>query len=306
MGETANQLGRRILKSWQLYVFLLPAVLYVVVYRYGPMYGLQLAFKSYNLRKGITGSPWIGLQHFVSLFSYYRFKEILLNTVYLALYKLVASFPLPIILAISLNELRNVRLKKTLQTVTYAPYFVSVVIVVGITLQLFSPHFGIISMLRRELFGAQPVDILSDPRNFRHLFVWTDVWQLTGYSAILYIAALTGISPELYEAAEMDGATKVQRIIGIDLPSILPTATILLILEMGRLMNVSFEKVILLQTPLNLRTSEVITTFIYKAGLLEGRFDFATAGSLFNSVINLGLVVTVNAIARRIGETSLW
>jgi putative aldouronate transport system permease protein len=250
-------------------------------------------------------SPWIGFEHFATLFEYYRFKEIFLNTIVLAVYKLLASFPLPIILALSLNEIRNLKLKKVLQTVTYAPYFVSVVIVVGITLQLFSPHFGIITMIGRN-FGAEPVDILSVPANFRHIYVWTDVWQFTGYSAILYIAALASVSPELYEAAEIDGASKLQRIIGIDIPSILPTATILFILEVGRLMDVSFEKVILLQTPLNLRTSEVLTTYVYKVGLLEGRFDLATAGGLLNSVINLGLVVTVNAIARRMGETSLW
>jgi len=198
-----------------------------------------------------------------------------------------------------------VTLRRTLQTITYAPYFISVVIVVGTLLQVFSPHYGIYTMIRR-LMGLDAADIMSNPVNFRHIFVWTDVWQLTGYWAILYIAALSSVNPELYEAAEIDGASKLQRIVSIDIPSLLPTATILLILEAGRMMDISFEKVILLQSPINLRTSEVLSTYVYKVGLLDGYFDFATAGGLLNSVINFVLLVTVNAIARRLGETSLW
>jgi putative aldouronate transport system permease protein len=300
-----RSLGKRMLESWQLYLLLLLPVLYIAIFRYGPMYGLQLAFKSFRISQGITGSPWIGFAHFQRFFSYYRFPEIFLNTIILAFYKLLASFPLPIILALSLNEVGGLRLRRALQVVTYAPYFISVVVVVGIMLQLFSPHYGVITGLR-HLMGLEPVDIMSAPASFRHLFVWSDVWQLTGYSAILYIAALSHVSPELYEAAEIDGASKMQKIVGIDIPSLLPTATILLILEAGRMMDISFEKVILMQSPLNLRASEVLTTYIYKVGLLDGYFDFATAGGLFNSVINLGLLATVNAIARRMGETSLW
>jgi putative aldouronate transport system permease protein len=172
-------------------------------------------------------------------------------------------------------------------------------------MQIFSPHYGITTFLR-QLFGLEPVDILSKPVNFRHLFVWSDVWQLTGYSAILYIATLSSVPPELYEAADIDGASKFQRIRSIDIPSLLPTATILLILEAGRMMDISFEKVILLQSPINLRTSEVLTTYVYKVGLLDGYFDFATAGGLVNSLVNFLLLVSVNAIARRIGESSLW
>jgi len=295
----------RFKNSWQLYIFLIPAMLFIIIYRYGPMFGLQLAFKDFQIKEGIWGSPWIGFRHFERLFSYYRFKEIFLNTVTLAFYKLIVGFPLPIILALSLNELRSLKVKKVVQTITYAPYFISVVVVVGMTMQMFSPHYGILAKLFQS-FGGEVTDIMSDPRNFRHIFVWTDVWQLTGYQAILYIAALSAIPPELHEAAMVDGASKFQRILHIDLPSILPTATILLILEMGRIMNISFEKVILLQNPLNLRTSEVLTTYIYKVGILEGYFDFATAGTLFNSVVNFILVIAVNQIARKMGETSLW
>jgi putative aldouronate transport system permease protein len=293
------------LASWQLYVLLVPAILFIGIFRYGPMFGLQLAFKSYNIRLGIWRSSWIGFAHFQRLFSYYRFFEVFRNSVILAVYKLAACFPLPIILAISLNEVRSVRLRRTLQTITYAPYFISVVVVVGIMMQMFSPHYGIYALIR-DVFGQEPVDIMSNPVNFRHLFVWSDAWQLTGYSAILYIAALANVPPELYEAADMDGASTFQRIRFIDIPSLLPTATILLILEVGRMMDISFEKVILMQAPLNLRTSEVLTTYVYKVGLLDGYFDMATAGGLINSVVNFALLVTVNAIARRMGETSLW
>jgi putative aldouronate transport system permease protein len=305
MVNPAASIRRSLEHSWQLYAFLVPAILFVAVFRYGPMYGLQLAFKTYNARLGIGGSHWAGLEQFAKLFSYYRFGEIFLNTIILSLYKLAVGFPLPILLAIALNEVRGAKLKKSIQTITYAPYFISVVVVVGIVLQLFSPHFGPAGAVANAIAG-KPVDIMSDPNAFRHLFVWTDVWQLTGYSAILYIAALSGVAPELYEAAEIDGATKLQRILRIDIPALMPTATILLILEAGRLMDISFEKVILLQSSLNLRSSEVLTTYVYKTGLLEGNFDFATAGGLFNSAINLALVVLVNRIARRLGETSLW
>jgi putative aldouronate transport system permease protein len=305
MSNFYKKLTRSLQNSWQLYVFLIPAALFIIVFRYGPMYGLQLAFKSYNPRLGITGSHWIGFDHFVRFFSYYRFGEILLNTLLLSLYKLVAGFPIPILLALALNELKNLKVKKTLQTIVYAPYFVSVVVVVGIVTQLLSPHFGPVGVLVNSLRGNQ-VDLMANPAAFRHLFVWTDVWQLSGYSAILYIAALSSISPELYEAAEIDGAGKFQRLVNIDIPALIPTAVILLILEMGRIMDISFEKVILLQNSLNLRTSEVLTTYIYKTGLLEGNFDFATAGGLVVAVINFALVVSVNKIARKFGETSLW
>jgi putative aldouronate transport system permease protein len=305
MTISGKSLSKALRESWELYVFLVPAFLFILVFRYGPMFGLQLAFKTYVPKLGIWGSPWIGFEHFKDFFSYFRFWGILINTLILSAYKLLVGFPLPIILAISLNEVRSTKAKKVVQMITYAPYFVSVVVVIGIMLQLFSPYYGPFGRLLSLMTGMR-VDLMVSPNAFRHVFVWTDVWQHTGYAAILYIAALSSISPELYEAAEMDGATKLQRILNIDIPSLLPTATILLILEMGRLMDISFEKVILLQTPLNLRTSEVVTTYVYKSGLLEGYFDFATAGGLFNSLINFGLVVGVNRIARKMGETSLW
>lgn len=300
-----SSLKNRLRLNWQLYIFLIPALLYILIYRYGAMAGLQLAFKQYQVKSGIWGSPWIGFDHFKRLFAYYRFKDIFFNTFALAFYKLLAGFPLPIILALCLNDIKGKGMKKSIQTLTLAPYFISVVVVVGMTMQLFSPHYGILAKFV-QLFTGEVNDIMSDPRNFRHIFVWTDIWQLTGYQAILYLAALTAVPAELHEAAMVDGAGKLKRILNIDLPSIIPTAVILFILEMGRVMDISFEKVILLQNPLNLRTSEVLTTYVYKTGILEGNFDFATAGTLFNSLINLVLVLSVNTIARKTGETSLW
>jgi ABC-type polysaccharide transport system, permease component len=297
--------GKRFVKQYQLFLLLLPAFAVVLVFRYGPMGGLILAFKDFQPKLGIWGSPFVGLDHFRRFFSYYRFGEIFLNTLILAIYKLAVCFPLPLILAISLNEMKSPGLRKFLQTVSTVPYFISIVIVVGMMNQLFSPHFGIVN-IALEAMGLPKTEIMTNAEGFRHIFVWSDVWQTTGYSAVLYIAALSSVSPELYEAAELDGASKYQRIRSIDLPAIMPTAIIMLILEAGKMMNVSFEKVILLQTPMNLSQSEVLTTYMYKTGIVEGNFDYATAGSLFNSVINLVLIVVVNQIARRVGETSLW
>lgn len=295
----------KLFREWQLFVLLLPALAALIVFRYLPMGGLILAFKKFNVSQGIFGSPWNGAEHFIRFFSYYRFGEIFSNTILLSVYKLAACFPLPIILAISLNEVRHARLKKTVQTITYAPYFISVVVIVGIMTQILAPQTGLVNNIISR-FGGQRINFLGEPGNFRHLFVWSDVWQMTGYTAILYIAVLTSIDMSMYEAAEIDGATKWHKILYIDIPSIMPTIVILLILDTGRLMDVSFEKVILLQNNINLSTSEVISTYLYKVGILDGRFDFATAGTLFNSVINFTLLLTVNKIAKRVGDTSLW
>ncbi len=296
---------QRIVTSWQLYVFLIPAVLYIIIYRYGPMYGLQIAFKDFSVKKGILGSPWAGLKHFIDFFNKRQFTQILWNTIILALYRLAVLFPFPIILAIALNEVRRTGIKRTIQTITYIPYFISVVVIVGMAKQLLSTHYGILAAIINQITG-QTRDIMSDPKAFRHIFVWSDVWQLTGYQAILYIAALSSVPPERHEAAMIDGASKFQRVMHIDFPVIIPTATILLILETGRMLNISFEKVILLQNSLNLSTSEVLTTYVFKEGIQHGYFDFATAGTLFNSVINFALIVTANTIAKKLGETSLW
>jgi ABC-type polysaccharide transport system permease subunit len=292
-------------KYWQLYLLLLPAAVLLVWFRYMPMGGLLLAFKDYSIRGGFLSGPWVGLDNFRDFFSYFRFPQLVSNTLVLSLYKIAASFPLPIMLAISLNELRNNKVKRVVQTATYAPYFISVVIVVGIAMQLLATHTGLINNIL-ALFGGERVNFLSKPGSFRHVFVITDIWQATGYTAILYIASLASVDPSLYEAAGIDGANRWKKIWYIDLPNIVPTATILFILEAGRVMDLSFEKVILLQNPANLVSSEVLTTYIYKMGITEGRFDFAAAGTMFNSVVNLALILTVNKIARKVGDEGLW
>jgi len=288
-----------------LYVFVLPVVIYFVVFHYGPMYGVQIAFKDFQAVRGITGSPWVGLKHFERFFQTYLFWTVLRNTVVLALYQLIAGFPVPIILALLMNQLRNQKLKRTVQTVTYAPHFISLVVLVGMMGVLLAPRAGIVNQAIRS-FGGETVFFMARSQYFRHLYVWSGVWQTAGWNSIVYLAALSAISPDLHEAAIVDGATKFQRILKIDLPSIMPTAIILLILNTGRVMRLGFEKAFLMQTALNLDVSEIIQTYVYKVGLLNAQFSLSAAVGLFNSVINLLLLLAVNRIARKVGQISLW
>lgn len=292
-------------RYWQLYILLLPAAVLLIWFRYLPMGGLLLAFKDYQPVGGIFSGEWVGLQNFKDFFSYYRFPQLVWNTLILSLYKIVACFPFPIILAVALNEVRRSKVKKVVQTVTYAPYFISVVIIISITLQLLATHTGLVNNVL-ALFGMDRINFMSSPSSFRHIFVLTDIWQMTGYTAILYIASLASVDPTLYEAAYIDGANRWQKIFFIDLPNLIPTAVIMLILDVGKMMDLSFEKVILLQNPANLVQSEVLSTYIYKMAMTQGRFDFATAGTLFNSLINLTLVLIVNKIATKVGDNGLW
>lgn len=304
-----NSLSSRFAKGfrryWQLYLLLLPAAILLVWFRYLPMGGLLLAFKEYSPVGGVFSGDWAGLDNFKDFFSYYRFPQLVINTLVLSFYKIVACFPAPILLALALNEVRNAKVKRLVQTVTYAPYFISVVIIVSIAMQLMATHTGLINNIL-AVFGGERVNFLSFPNSFRHTFVLTEIWQITGYTAILYIAALASVDPALYEAAYIDGANRWQKIFYIDFPNLIPTATIMFILDVGKVMDVSFEKVILLQNPANLIQSEVLTTYIYKMAMTEGRFDFSTAGTMFNSIINLILVLIVNKIATKAGDNGLW
>ncbi len=296
---------RRIKRHWQLYLVLLLPLLYITVFRYWPMYGVQIAFRDFTPVEGISGSPWVGLTHFERFFNSYQFWNLLRNTVGISFYSLLASFPLPIILAIAINEARRYYFKKTVQMVTYAPHFISTVVMVGIILQFLDPRLGVIARIISAL-GGTPQNYMGQAGLFQSIYVWSGVWQGMGYASIIYIAALSSIDPQLEEAAVIDGASRVQKIWYIDLPSIAPTAVILLILNVGQVMNVGFEKIYLMQNPLNLTTSEVISTYVYKVGLLGAQYSFAAAVGLFNSVIDLILLVTVNLIARQVSETSLW
>lgn len=296
---------KKMKKSWQLYLVILLPVVYLIIFKYAPMYGVIIAFKNYIATKGILGSPWVGFKHFHYFFTSPLLFRLLYNTVSISLYSLLAGFPLPIILALSLNEVKNISFKKTVQMVTYAPYFISTVVMVSIMLQFLSPQIGIVNHIIKSL-GGHATNFMGEPDYFKSLYVWSGVWQYTGYASIIYLAALTGIDPELHQAAIVDGATKLKRIWHIDIPGIMPTAVILLILNVGQIMNVGFEKVYLMQNNLNMVSSDVIATYVYRMGLLNSQFSYSTAVGLFNSVVNLVLLVLVNQAARKLGETSLW
>ncbi|MET3421404.1 putative aldouronate transport system permease protein [Actinoplanes tereljensis] len=280
---------------WQLYLLVSVPLAYFVVFKYIPMSFSVIAFKDYSPVLGPWGSEWVGLRNFQALFSNPVFGTLLKNTLILAFYLVLASFPIPLLLALALNEIRNGWFKRTVQMVTYAPYFISTVVVVSITILLLSPRIGIVD-----------ANVLGDPSYFRHIYVWTDVWQTAGYSAVIYLAALAGIDPTLHESAKIDGASRLQRIRHVDLPGIMPTAVIMLILAAGNMMAIGFEKAYLLQNNLNLAQSEIIPTYVYKTGLINADFSMATAVGLFNSVVNLCLLLVVNFIAKRITGSGLW
>lgn len=292
-------------RHWQFYLLIIPPVLYFIIFKYIPMVNSVIAFKDYNVVAGIWGSEWAGLKYFKLFFDNPNFWPLVKNTLILSLYTLAVGFPIPILLALMLNEIRQGVFKRSVQMVTYAPYFISTVVIVSMLTLILSPRLGIVNDLL-GIFGVDSINFLGEQSMFRSVYVWSDVWQHTGYNAIIYIAALAGVNPELYEAAKVDGASRLQKIIHIDLPSIMPVMVIILILNVGNVMAIGFEKVYLLQNPLNLATSEIIATYVYKVGLLNANFSFATAVGLFNSVINLILLVSVNAFARRISNNSLW
>ncbi|WNQ14319.1 ABC transporter permease subunit [Paenibacillus aurantius] len=294
-------------KVWRLYVLISLPLIYLLLFKYWPMYGAQIAFKNYIVTKGIWGSEWVGLKHFIRFFESYEFWRIIRNTITLSLYSLAAGFPFPILLALSLNYVRNERFKKSVQMITYAPHFISVVVMVGIILELLDPRNGIVNTVLK-LFGLQPVNFMGIPEYFKSIYVWSGIWQSVGFSCIIYLAALSSIDPALHEAAVVDGASKLQRMRHIDLPGLMPIAIIMLILNTGHMLDVGFEKVLLMQNPLNMRTSEVIDTYVYKVGLASQavNYSYSSAIGLFKSLINLILLVAVNKIAQRTNQSSLW
>ena len=296
---------RSLRRHWQLYLLIVVPLAYFVIFKYIPIANAVIAFKDYSPVKGPWGSPWVGFKNFELFFQNPVFWTLVKNTFILAAYTVLASFPIPIILAIALNEIRNGRFKKTVQLVTYAPYFISTVVVVSMTILVLSPRLGFVNDAI-GLFGVPQIDFLGKPDYFRHIYVWSDVWQTTGYSAVIYLAALSGIDPALHESARIDGASRLQRIWNVDLPGIMPTAVIILVLAVGNIMAIGFEKAFLFQNPLNLSQSEIIATYVYKTGLLNADFSMATAVGLFNSVINLVLLLMVNTIAKRLTGNGLW
>lgn len=289
----------------QLYLLALPAVVYVFIFSYIPMYGLQIAFKDFTPSKGFAGSEWIGFDHFIRFFRSSQFWPTLSNTIILSVYSLLVGFAPPIILALLLYQVDNRRFKKIVQTVTYAPHFISVVVMVSMLNLMLAPSSGVINTMIRAC-GGNTVNFMGEANLFRHVYVLSDIWQGIGWSSIIYLSALSGISPELYEAARVDGANRLQRILHVDIPGILPTAITMLILACGGIMNMSMQKVLLMQNPLNLETSEIISTYVYKSGLLNQQYGYSAAVGLFQSLVNLIMLVTVNSISRRVSDSSLW
>jgi putative aldouronate transport system permease protein len=296
---------RRIKKNWDLYLLILPVIAFFVIFEYFPMYGVQIAFKDFIATKGISGSPWVGFKHFERFFESYYFWRLIKNTLGIGVYQLLVGFPVPIALALLINEVRSKRFSRFVQTVTYAPHFLSTVVMVGMIFIFLSPQTGILNGLITWLWGA-PINFLTEPAWFKSIYVGSGVWQQMGWSSIIYLAALTGIDQQLHEAARVDGASRWQRIWHINLPGIMPTITILLILNMGSLLSVGFEKVFLMQNSLNMSASDIISTHVYRKGIIDGQYSYSAAVGLFNSVINFTLLVIVNRIARKVNDTSLW
>lgn len=303
-----KSLGYRIKREWNrnwiLYVMILPVIVYFIIDHYAPMYGIIIAFKQFNAKLGILGSKWVGFKHFLRFFKSFNFTRLLANTLILSLYTTVLEFPTPIFLALMLHYMDIKPLKKTVQMISYAPHFLSTVIIVSI-LTMFCSRDGLFNIIG-GFFGAEPKDLLSQPSLFRHIYAWSDLWQSAGWSTIIYLSALSGVDQQMHEAAIVDGASKFQRMLKIDLPSIIPTIVMLFILRLGRIMGVGFEKAFLLQNDLNLRTSQIISTYVYELGLIKADYSFSTAVGLFNNVINVTLLVLANTFSKKVLKESLW
>jgi len=291
-------------KSGTLYLLLLPSFLTVLVFIYFPMYGVTIAFKDFSPALGIADSPWVGLKHFKQFFNSYQFSTTIKNTLVISLYSLAVTFPLPIALALMCNQMRALRFKKFFQVATYLPHFISTVVMCGMIILFLSPSRGVIAKIL-GLIGYKLPNVMGIAKAFPSIYVWSGAWQNVGWDSILYVAALAAVDPALYEAATMDGASKWQKLLYIDIPMLLPTATIMLIMRSGKIMNIGFEKVYLLQNALNSSTSEIISTYVYKMGLINSQYSLSSAIGLFNNVINLVLLLTVNHITKKMSETSL-
>lgn len=294
-----------ITREWQLYLFALPVVLYLFIFNYIPMYGALIAFKDFRAVDGILGSEWVGLKYFIKFINSYKFETVLSNTVILSFMQLIISFPMPIILALMLNQVKNYKYKKFVQTVTYSPHFISMVVMVGMLFLFFSPNAGLVNTVIKNL-GGEPIHFMAKSGLFRWIYVLSGVWQSTGYGTIIYMAALASVGPELYDSAKIDGCGKFNLIRYVDLPHLYPTMIILLILQVGRIMNIGFQKAYLMQNPLNLPTAEIISTYVYKVGLIDQQYSYSTAIGIFNSIINIILLVSVNQVSKRLTKTSLW
>jgi putative aldouronate transport system permease protein len=288
-----------------LYLLIAPAVILLGLFTYKPMYGVLIAFKDYRASLGVWNSPWVGLKHIKSFINTFMFGVTIKNTLLISVYSLAAGFPIPILLALGINQMRNGPFRKFFQVSIYLPYFISTVVLVGMLLLMISPSNGLLGIICR-LVGIEAPNLMNQPETFIHLYVWSGIWQGAGWGSIVYLAALAAIDPELYEAATVDGATRLHKIRFIDIPLLMPTVTILLILSCGGLLGVGFEKIYLMQNARNLMNSEVISTYVYKRGLIDAQYSFSAAVGFFNTLVNFVILVTVNQIARKLGDHSLW
>jgi putative aldouronate transport system permease protein len=303
--RSGNAIIAKIKASGWLYLFLLPAALYIIVFRYIPIYGAQIAFRDYFPGQGILKSPWVGFHYFRQFINSYQFARVMWNTVILSLMDVIITFPLPIIFAIGLHYITRYRFKKSIQMITYAPYFISTIVLAGIILVYLSPRTGPVNVLLKRA-GFEPIFFMGNPRFFRSIYVGSSIWQLTGYNAIIYIAVLSSVNPELHESALIDGANKLQRIIYIDFPVLLPTTSVLLILRLGRTLRLGFEKAYALQTALNISKSEIIETFVYKLGIEQAQFSYAAAVGLFMNVINFAILLVANQVTKKVSSHGLF
>ncbi|WP_408015036.1 ABC transporter permease [Saccharibacillus alkalitolerans] len=292
-------------RDYQLWMMIFPAIVVIFIFNYIPMYGIQLAFRDYNFAKGLTGGEWRGLFYFKQFFESYQFADLMKNTVVISLSTVVLSFPAPIILALLINQLRWKRAKKTLQTTVYLPHFISIVVMVGLLNVLLSPNSGVIGHLLQSI-GLGDVNLLGSTSTFVPVYVLSEIWQHCGWNSIIYLAALSTVDPQLYDAAKIDGASRWQTIRNIEIPALIPTIIILFVLSMGSVLSTGFEKIFLMQNSLNLPVSEVIATYVYKIGIVSNQFSYSAAIGLFNTLINFFFLYTMNLIARKTSETSLW
>lgn len=298
-------LGKRIWQSRELYLLLLLPILWYVVFRYIPLYGVQIAFRDYRTARGFFGSEWVGLKHFTRFFKSFYFDRVVSNTLIINGVSLLVGFPIPILFALILNELKNIHYKKFLQNVTYIPHFLSAVVLVSVLQLMFNPNTGVYNLLRQAM-GLKTTNYFATISAFKPIYILSGLWQNMGWDSILYIAALAGIDPTLYEAATIDGATRYQKMRFISIPCIMGTITIMLLLRCGQIMNIGYEKVLLMQNDLNMASSDVISTYVYRVGILDGNYSYSTAINLFNSGCNIILLYIANLLAKKMGGSSLW
>lgn len=300
--------GRHLLKTFKnekyLWLLVLPGIIWYLIFAYGPMYGLVISFENFSPYRGILGGPWVGFKWFRQFFESQFFWRLIRNTLLLNIYNILFSFPIPIILALLLNEVQHKGYKKTAQTVSYLPYFVSTVVIVGLVVNFVAPDGIINSMI--GVFGIKPINFLVKPEWFRTLYIASGIWQTAGWGSIIYLAAISGIDSQLYEASVVDGANKLKQLWHITIPGIMPTIIIMLILNIGQIMTVGYEKILLLYTPATYETSDVINTYVYRRGIVSGEFSFGTAVGLFQSVINFVIVVSANKLSKKASDISLW